>query len=90
MHEQARSLVAGWHPALRRIVDVADVPATYRLVISAARTVNPWPSENVTLLGDAIHTMTPAFGEGANTALRDAGSFKVIDVDSAQMNRTRN
>ena len=32
----------------------------------------PWKSSTVTMLGDAIHTMTPGRGVGANTALRDA------------------
>jgi 2-polyprenyl-6-methoxyphenol hydroxylase-like FAD-dependent oxidoreductase len=33
------------------------------------------------LLGDAIHTMTPGRGEGANTALRDAGLLHDALVD---------
>jgi 2-polyprenyl-6-methoxyphenol hydroxylase-like FAD-dependent oxidoreductase len=60
-----------------------EVPATYGFVIKAARPVTPWPAGKVTLLGDAIHTMTPGRGEGANTALRDAALLRDALADVA-------
>jgi salicylate hydroxylase len=71
-----RDLVGGmitdWHPALRRLV--ADTPAetVSLLPIRTSVPVQRWESTTVTLLGDAIHSMTPFRGVGANTALRDA------------------
>ncbi len=42
------------------------------LPIRTSVAVPPWETTNITLLGDAIHSMTPFRGIGANTALRDA------------------
>ena len=67
-----REELADWHPALRRIVGEAEVSSVVRTAIRSARPVAAWPTSRVTLLGDAIHAMTPAGGIGANTALRDA------------------
>ncbi|WP_425464884.1 FAD-dependent oxidoreductase [Paenibacillus piri] len=46
--------------------------------------ITPWESSNVTLLGDAIHSMTPAGGIGANIALRDASLLCRMLIDVKQ------
>jgi 2-polyprenyl-6-methoxyphenol hydroxylase-like FAD-dependent oxidoreductase len=68
----AKELTADWHPHMRRIVQMTDPSTTQRLNIRTSVPLPPWESSTVTLLGDAVHTMTPGRGAGANTALRDA------------------
>jgi 2-polyprenyl-6-methoxyphenol hydroxylase-like FAD-dependent oxidoreductase len=65
-------LTADWHPNLRKIFASGDPNSSFPLKIRTSEPIPPWPTTNVTLLGDAIHTMTPRRGVGANTALRDA------------------
>ena len=64
--------ISGWSPALRGLVTESAVDTISSIPILSATPVPQWQSSNVTLLGDAIHSMTPFRGIGANTALRDA------------------
>jgi 2-polyprenyl-6-methoxyphenol hydroxylase-like FAD-dependent oxidoreductase len=61
-----------WHPNLRRLIAECDPDSVGCFPFLAAAPVAPWESTNVVLLGDAVHSMPPTGGLGANTALRDA------------------
>jgi 2-polyprenyl-6-methoxyphenol hydroxylase-like FAD-dependent oxidoreductase len=65
-------MTVGWHPHMSILVRSTDPASAVCISIRTSVPVSPWDSSNVTLLGDAIHTMTPGRGAGANTALRDA------------------
>ncbi|MFD2762769.1 FAD-dependent oxidoreductase [Micromonospora eburnea] len=62
----------GWAPALRDLIAGSDPHTVNALRIRSATPVDAWQTGPVTLIGDAIHNMTPMAGIGANTALRDA------------------
>jgi 2-polyprenyl-6-methoxyphenol hydroxylase-like FAD-dependent oxidoreductase len=72
MRELVGRQIAGWHPDLRRMVAETPVETVTLLPIRTSVVVKQWETTNVTVLGDAIHSMTPFRGIGANTALRDA------------------
>jgi 2-polyprenyl-6-methoxyphenol hydroxylase-like FAD-dependent oxidoreductase len=61
-----------WHSELRNLVkkSAPDTVAVWKIRTSVP--IEHWQTRNLTLLGDAIHSMTPARGIGANIALRDA------------------
>lgn len=68
-----RSLTDDWHPDLRALLAAGDTEHIAYTPIRIAAQVSPWETTNVTLLGDAIHAMSPSGGSGANIALRDTG-----------------
>ncbi len=69
------SVTRDWHPSLRKILQQSEAGDTAMLPIRSGRPDVHWPVGSATLLGDAIHAMTPAGGLGANTALADAASL---------------
>jgi 2-polyprenyl-6-methoxyphenol hydroxylase-like FAD-dependent oxidoreductase len=71
----ALDLVRGWDPALRRIITESDPVSLAAMRFRQSTLVEPWTSTTVTMLGDAIHNMTPVGGLGANSALRDAAAL---------------
>lgn len=64
--------VKSWHPNLRALIAASDPAELFPIAVRVAVPCKPWQSTPVTLLGDAIHAMSPAGGSGANMALLDA------------------
>ena len=72
LHALSARLIRTWHPDLRALHATADVGETFAVQVRTSPAVPAWPPSRVTVLGDAIHAMSPARGSGANTALQDA------------------
>jgi 2-polyprenyl-6-methoxyphenol hydroxylase-like FAD-dependent oxidoreductase len=72
----AARLISGWSRAFRDLVGLADPTTISCLPIRTSVPIAPWRTERITLLGDAIHSMTPYRGIGANVAIKDAALLK--------------
>jgi 2-polyprenyl-6-methoxyphenol hydroxylase-like FAD-dependent oxidoreductase len=72
LKDALRRTVAGWHPSLRKLVEMIDEQQLFLNQVRTAPRPAPWESTQITLLGDAIHSMTPYRGVGGNIALKDA------------------
>jgi salicylate hydroxylase len=83
LRQTVERLSDAWHPGLRAVFAEADAATVVALPVRCAATLSPWISRHVTLLGDAIHAMSPAGGVGANTAFEDAAMLAAAVVDAA-------
>jgi 2-polyprenyl-6-methoxyphenol hydroxylase-like FAD-dependent oxidoreductase len=61
-----------WDERFRVLVRLADADTINAIAIRTSVPIAAWQTQRVTLLGDAIHAMTPYRGIGANVALKDA------------------
>ncbi|KAK2005550.1 O-methyltransferase [Colletotrichum eremochloae] len=66
-----------WHPCIRCVFELQDTrQATLIRVVSSVSDIPAWqPSSKVTVIGDAVHPMSPCGGVGAQTAICDAASL---------------
>jgi 2-polyprenyl-6-methoxyphenol hydroxylase-like FAD-dependent oxidoreductase len=72
LREFALKVCSSWHPDFTTMIRMTDPPSLGVITIRTSIPVEPWPSGRITLIGDAIHSMTPYRGIGGNVALRDA------------------
>ena len=79
--------IADWSPDLRAVVAQSDPDTVKTVPLRSMPTLPQWTASRITLLGDAIHNMTPMAGIGANTALRDAAVLGRELVGAARGNR---
>lgn len=75
LHRFALNATSEWSPAATRFVRDAIVPDTFRVTLRSVASIPSWSTGRITFLGDAIHAMSPAGGEGANTAFGDAAAL---------------
>ncbi|MFP5021025.1 FAD-dependent oxidoreductase [Pseudonocardia phyllosphaerae] len=61
---------ADWAPAVREMVTA--VPQSAQWPLYTLPPLARWSHERVVLLGDAVHTMLPHHGQGANQSIEDA------------------
>ena len=73
-----------WSALLRTLVQNSDAATLARVPLRSMPQLAAWPATQITLIGDAIHNMTPMAGIGANTALLDAATLTRALVESRE------
>jgi 2-polyprenyl-6-methoxyphenol hydroxylase-like FAD-dependent oxidoreductase len=68
LREAAAKMMRGWHPDLVGLASQAAPAAFGAYPFTVAPPVSDWIPSTVTLIGDAVHAMPPASGNGANMA----------------------
>jgi salicylate hydroxylase len=72
LQQAALTMTDEWGDRLRKLIQLTDTRTITPLQIQSSIPIEHWETKRITLIGDAIHSMTPFRGIGANVALRDA------------------
>jgi 2-polyprenyl-6-methoxyphenol hydroxylase-like FAD-dependent oxidoreductase len=67
------SMLRGYHPEILKLLRQTNPSTVAALQVRSSDPAPPWPTQNITLLGDAIHAMTYFCALGGNSAMFDAG-----------------
>ncbi len=59
LHCLSATLIRSWHPDLRGLHAMADIEETFALRIRTSPVIPAWQPSRVTVLGDAVHAMSP-------------------------------
>ncbi|KAI6085554.1 hypothetical protein F4821DRAFT_148886 [Hypoxylon rubiginosum] len=64
-----------WNPLLRSLISMTIPESVYVAHVKTQHKMKHWKTQNVVLLGDAAHSMTPYLGKGATSAIADSLSL---------------
>ena len=79
------STVAGFDERIVRTVEDLDMDAVNIRAVYDIDPVDTWHSDSVVLLGDAAHAMCHHQGQGANSAIMDAGALADAIADASSV-----
>src|ERR1041384_195740 len=72
IRDELLRLFAGWHEPVLELIRTTPLTAFVRNGVFDRSQITGWGNDRVTLLGDAIHPITPNLGQGGGLAIEDA------------------
>jgi len=84
------NMFSDFHPLVNNLVENTVNEKIFRGDLSDLELLNKWNSENICLIGDAAHSMTPDLGQGGAQAIEDAYYLSNFIYKSSSLEKAYN